>query len=319
LLCVAVTLRVQGLPVAATLDPFCAGLAFFLAGGRAGCTLVGCCHGHPSTVGIRYPRGHAKEGFPDYLVGIRLFPVQLLEFIGLVIIGITTFTMVPFAAPGRALLWYLFSYALLRFALEELRADERPHVMGMSVPRWMCLGEFAFTLALTQPAGWIPIVAVATGLALHLGRDRDRGLLSSGHVQELRALVEAVRTLDASDGPRAWSTSRLVTLAISGNRSADERGTLHVSLCLPSRRENLRLACQLAAEAFPGLDPDRAVFGGSNTLHCLLPGGFASATPRHVFQRLYRTVLTSSSSEPIAAHPAPTSPPLIPWYWRVSN
>ena len=159
-------MRLQGLPLGATLDPFCAGLAFFLAGGRAGCLLVGCCHGHPSTVGIRYPPGHAKEGFPSYLTDIRLFPVQLLEFLGLLAIGVTTFVIVLVAAPGYATIWYLFSYALLRFALEELRGDERPHFLGMSVPRWMCLAEFAFTLALTQPAGWLPIVVVAAGLAL---------------------------------------------------------------------------------------------------------------------------------------------------------
>jgi hypothetical protein len=322
LLSVAITLRVQGLPVAATLDPFCAGLAFFLAGGRAGCTLVGCCHGHPSTIGMRYPRGHAKEGFPDYLVGIRLFPVQLLEFAGLLMIGVTTFMIVPFAAAGCALLWYLFSYALLRFALEELRADERPHFLSMSVPRWMCLGEFAFTLALTQPAGWIPIVAVAGALAWHLGRDGDRHLLSPGHVKELRSLVETFRTLEGgADGPRAWSTSRCVTLAISDDGSDNDHRTLHLSLCLPSRHENLRLACQLAAEAFPRLDPDRAVFGGSNTLHFLLPGrsAAAAANPRRVFQRLYRGLLIGEVPEAIAAPPAASSPPLIPWYWRVSN
>lgn len=322
LLSVAFLLRVQRLPIAATLDPFCAGLAFFLAGGRAGCLLVGCCHGHPSTIGIRYPRGHAKQGFPDYLTGIRLFPVQLLEFTGLVVIGVTTFMIVPFAAPGRALLWYLFSYALLRFALEELRADERPHLLSMSVPRWMCLGEFAFTLALTQPAGWIPIVAVATGLALHLGRDRDRDLLSPAHVKELRSLVETFRILEGGgEGPRAWSTSRRVTLAISADGSDDDHQALHLSLCLPSRHENLRLACQLAAEAFPRLDPDRAMFGGSNTLHFLLPGadGPTAANSRRVFQRLYRGLLTGEVREAIAIPPAPSPPRLIPWYWRVSN
>lgn len=325
LLSVAVILELQGLPVAATLDPFCAGLAFFLAGGRAGCLLVGCCHGHPSTIGIRYPPGHGKDGFAAYLTDIRLFPVQLLECLGLLIIGVTTFMIVPFAAPGRALIWYLFSYALLRFALEELRGDERPHFLSMSVPRWMCLAEFAFTLALTQPAGWVPILVVATGLALYLGRDHDRQLLSSSHVKELRALVETFRRLEqAPTGPLAWSTSRRVTLAISETVHEDSQrrpGTLHLSLCLPSRHENLGLACQLAVEAFPTLDPVRAIYGGSNTLHFLIQDGESPvvANPRAVFHQLYRSLLIKPVAEMTTVPTAPSSPQLIPWYWRVTN
>ncbi len=230
--------------------------------------------------------------------------------------------IVPFAPPGRALIWYLLSYALLRFALEELRADERPHLLSMSVPRWMCLGEFAFALAFTQPAGWVLMMVVATALALYLGRDRDRHLLSVGHVKELRSLVETFRTFEGdADGPRAWSTSRHVTLAISDGGSENGHRTLHLSLCLPSRHENLRLVSQLAAEAFPRLDPDRAIFGGSNTLHFLLTEGERSvaANPRRVFQRLYRRLLTGSVPEATPLRPAPSSPPLIPWYWRVTN
>lgn len=322
LLTVAATLALAGLPVRATLDPLCAGLAFFLAGGRVGCLLVGCCHGHPSAVGIRYPEGHAREGFARYLTDVRLFPVQLLELLGLLIIGGTTFILVVAAQPGTPLVWYLFSYAILRFALEELRGDERPHFLDMSVPRWMCLGELVFTLALTQPAGWVYIVIVETGLALHLGRDQDRRLLLPGHVKELRALVETFRTLDAEvAGTRAWSSSRRVTLAISGDGSEAGYGALHLSLCLPSRHEHLRLACQLAAEAFPGLDPERAMFGGSNTLHFLLPAGDApaDAKARRVFQRLYRGLLTRAVPETALLQPAASAPPLIPWYWRGRN
>ena len=318
LLCVVVTLWLQGLPVSATLDPFCAGLAFFLAGGRAGCSMVGCCHGHPSGVGFRYPSGHAKQGFASYLTEIRLFPVQLLEFVGLVLIGVITFMLVALAQPGAATIWYLFSYALLRFALEELRADDRPHFFTMSVARWMCLGEFAFILALSQPPGWIPILLVSTGLALHLGRDTDRRLLASGHIQELRELLERFRKVqDPPPAPLAWSTSRRVTLAIS--RAPHEAGeALHISLCLPSRKENLELACRLAAEAYPQLDPSRAVYRGSNTLHFALPQTESSITPtsRLVFEKLYRKLLKKATTPETEDHPSRSAPLLIPWYWR---
>jgi hypothetical protein len=321
LLCAAVTLGAQGLPVSATLDPFCAGLAFFLAAGRAGCSMVGCCHGHPSTVGFCYPTGHAKDGFAWYLTGIRLFPVQLLEFVGLLLIGVITFVLVPLAAPGAAMIWYLFSYALLRFALEELRADERPHFFTMSVARWMCLGEFAFILALTQPTGWVPILVVATGLALHLGRDKDRRLLAPSHVRELRQLLEQFRkTNEPPSGPLAWSTSRGVTLAIS-MAPHETSQAMHISLCLPSRRENLQLACALAAEAFPQLDPLRAVYPGSNTLHFVVPREEAASSPvsRAVFQQLYRNLLVKPAAPATDSRSRVAVPQLIPWYWRGTN
>ena len=68
-----------GAPVLASLDAVSLGLATFLAFGRIGCLSAGCCHGLPSSVGVVYGHEHARQGFSRHLVGVRLFPVQILE------------------------------------------------------------------------------------------------------------------------------------------------------------------------------------------------------------------------------------------------
>jgi hypothetical protein len=65
--CSALLLRLAGLPVLPYLDILVIGLGLFLACGR------------PWRYGIRYSRVHVKAGFPRYLAGVRIFPVQALE------------------------------------------------------------------------------------------------------------------------------------------------------------------------------------------------------------------------------------------------
>jgi hypothetical protein len=315
LLAAAIALRLLHLPVAATLDPLCAGLAFFLAGGRAGCLMAGCCHGHPSTVGLCYPTAHAAEGFPEHLTGIRLFPVQLLELAGLLLIGATTFLAVPLAPSGSAAAWFLLSYALLRFSLEGLRGDDRPYLWSMSVPRWMCLAEFSFVAAAALHERALPVIAVTAALTVYLGRDTGRRLLDSGHLTELRTLLDDYRSLDnPPTNALAWSTSQRVTLAIS-----HEPHRLNISLCLPHRQENLSLAAQLAASAFPQLDPNRALYAGGNVLHFALSQETEPVRSdwRTTYRRLYRTLLLQRTPAPVPLRqhqPAPSAQP-APWYW----
>jgi hypothetical protein len=316
LLCVAAFLYWRGLPVSATLDPFCAGLAFFLAGGRAGCCLVGCCHGHPSSVGFCYPAGHAADGFSAHLVGIRLFPVQALEFIGLVAIGVSTAVAIPFAEPGHPTVWFLLSYSLIRFSLEEIRADERPFLWEMSLPRWMCLAEVTFALAWTHPTGWIAIAFVVIALGLHLGRSSSRRVLRVSHIEELRTILRNYQSREARTSPVAWATSQRVTVAVSPTLSQN----LHVSLCLTSRSEDVPLLSKLAAHAFPQLDPESGLYSGFNTLHFALPQGHGSQAPdaQRVFQRLYRQLLTPVAAVRVLQTITP-SPQPTPWYWRETS
>src|SRR5262249_1709975 len=59
-------------PLLPYLDIVILGIGTFLACGRIGCLLVGCCHGRPWRWGVRYGAEHADAGFPPYLVGVRL-------------------------------------------------------------------------------------------------------------------------------------------------------------------------------------------------------------------------------------------------------
>ncbi|MCC6539681.1 MAG: prolipoprotein diacylglyceryl transferase [Bryobacterales bacterium] len=310
---VSAVLAACRMPVLATLDAFCAGLAFFLAAGRAGCLLVGCCHGYPTAAGIRYPESHVRDGFPAYLAGIRLFPVQLLELAGLCAIGVTALAAVLLSAPGTACAWFLVAYALLRFALEELRGDERPHWLEMSVPRWMCLAEGCGVAAAGLGASGLPAIAVAVGTALYFGRKPARRLLDTAHVAELRALL---RTPVAA----AQSTTRRATLAVS---RGGQRNGWHVSLGLPLLADEAWLACRLAARAFPHLETGGAVYSEGNVLHFRLvrldpPSG---TDERDTFRRLYRTVVLHRQAPGPGAHrpstPVSASLAAAPWYWKV--
>lgn len=68
----------RGRPLAAHLDVAAIAVAAFLAFGRVGCLMVGCCHGAPAGLGVRYGVAHGRAGFPPALVGVRVFPTQLL-------------------------------------------------------------------------------------------------------------------------------------------------------------------------------------------------------------------------------------------------
>src|SRR5207253_2733687 len=114
----------------------------FLAFGRVGCTMVGCCHGRPGRIGLCYREEHADEGFPRYLVGVRLVPVQALESLGVAaIVGVGVALVVAGSTSGTALAWYAAAYAVLRFFLEFLRGDAgRRYSWGFSEAQWTSLG-----------------------------------------------------------------------------------------------------------------------------------------------------------------------------------
>src|SRR5262245_44336854 len=71
------TLRSLGQPVLPYLDVMVIGKGVLLAIGRFGCFMVGCCHGRPCGVGVCY--SDVKNGFARHYIGVRLFPVQLIE------------------------------------------------------------------------------------------------------------------------------------------------------------------------------------------------------------------------------------------------
>jgi hypothetical protein len=104
-----------GLPVIAGLDRMVVALGGFLVLGRLGCLTSGCCHGRPAGVGVRY----GADAVPAALVGVRLFPVPLVEAVWTAAITSIAGTFLG-AAPGSALIFWLAAYGSARFVLELL-------------------------------------------------------------------------------------------------------------------------------------------------------------------------------------------------------
>ncbi len=301
--CSAGTLWALGQPVLSYLDVIAVGLTVFLAGGRTGCLLVGCCHGRPSSLGIRYGEECARDGFPRHLVGVRLFPVQAVEAAGLLLIGLAGLAALLFARPGAVFTWFLVAYAIMRFGLEGLRGDPRPHLLGLSQNRWMCLGELGLALWLSRSSAGLDrarelaIVALlalilALGLVLVRASDSRRRLLAGGHVRELRELVRAESSSSLSaDDVDVRTTSRGVAVAVS-RIGADGAGSLQASFSLPAGPGDIALLCEFAAGALPQLVPGSGQLTGETVLHVVAPAGASGEdSPASVAGALYGAVV----------------------------
>ncbi|WP_437656669.1 prolipoprotein diacylglyceryl transferase family protein [Sorangium sp. So ce1182] len=276
-------------PILPYLDCVSVGLSVFLAFGRMGCLLVGCCHGHPASIGVRYGEECARDGFPAHLVGVRLFPVQALEALSLSGIALVGLGLAAGSEPGRALAWFLAAYAVLRFGLEGLRSDERPHLLGLSQARWMALAELGAALAIGERSA-LPtpgrigaaVFLLATLLvALVLARRLDPrpGLLARAHLSDVRAnVIAAARAASAGGSPaiEVRRTSAWVSTGVSlfeGGRAA------HVSIALPPNHHDLRLLCDVAAGALPELEAGSGHTSPAALLHVRVPLPLAAALP----------------------------------------
>lgn len=227
----------SGGPVVLGWDVISVAICWFLAAGRLGCLTVGCCHGVPARVGIRHPPEH---DLPPRVAGRRLLPVQLIEALGLVGIGLVGLPMAA-GPPGRATVWFLAAYAVLRFGTESLRGDRRPAVLGVSVPRAMCSVQLGASVVAAEawlvpgPPGRTVVVGGAAllaagvaGLGLTAARGRDP-LTTPDHLDETWTTI-ALLSSDARGGdPATARTSSDMTIAVSAVDSA----TLHVSLSHP--------------------------------------------------------------------------------------
>jgi hypothetical protein len=265
------------IPAGRYLDVVAPSLALFLAVGRIGCLLAGCCHGRPSRLGIRYPHEFAREG-QGHLAGIRLFPVQALEGVGLLLIAVTSTAALPFARPGHVLIWFLLSYGIMRFGMEGLRGDHRPHILGFSVARWMSLLQVLFAVGLAGTASsraWIGLAAVPPSVALTLAiarrRDRRVLLIRPKHVEELRGLVLEELERPARNTPRLRTSSAGLGLALSLDAAQGPSTVAHISLSLPEFQGDLLLLCAVAARAFPHLRSGASRFTQGRVLHLAVP------------------------------------------------
>ena len=233
---VALYLWAAGGPVLPGLDVLAVALCVFLAAGRVGCVIGGCCHGHPAPIGPVYP----AAGLPERLHGVRLFPVQLVESVGLLGIGAVGFVLAG-SRPGTATVWVLATYATVRFGVEALRGDRRPSVAGVSVPRVMAVMQLLAAVVASEVwlvpdgpgrrhlAAAVPLAAVLVAGFL-LDRRRHDPLAAWAHLDEVWSTIRTLARSAAGEQPVVATTSRGLHLAASWSDAG-----LHVSLSHPSR------------------------------------------------------------------------------------
>lgn len=169
-------LKKEGFPRIKALDLGGMILPLGLFFGRMGCFFGGCCFGRPTDAwyGISFPAwSPASEAqWRAHLLShpsepsLPVVPTQLLEALGSLLVALV---IIGFVQPrkrfdGQTFCVSMVAYAVLRFMLEWLRADDRGGVLGLSTSQWI----------------GILVVACALGLwpifARRSARERERAL-----------------------------------------------------------------------------------------------------------------------------------------------
>ena len=216
------TLWLLGQPILRYLDVIVVGKGILLAIGRIGCFKVGCCHGRPSRVGVRY--AEFKAGFARHYAGVRLFPVQLLEALTvLCLTGACGYLLLSDAQPGTSLSLYVAGYAAARFVSELLRGDpQRPYLLGYSEAQWTAVLLLNLIVGL-EYASVLPfhvshvIVAGSVLLAMPVISRTQHRLLAPRHVAEL---AEAFELVSHTDAEKIQTVRTSQGVQVSGSRLA---------------------------------------------------------------------------------------------------
>jgi phosphatidylglycerol:prolipoprotein diacylglycerol transferase len=128
--------------------------------GRLGCFMHGCCHGRVTDgpLGITFPRFspawvlHVQEGrLPDSAPrSLPVLPTQLFEAgANLVLFAVLTWLYRRRRnRVGLTTAAYLMGYAVIRFAVESLRGDQRQAVGPLSISQAISLAVFVLGLAI---------------------------------------------------------------------------------------------------------------------------------------------------------------------------
>lgn len=246
----ALGLHLAGEPVRPGLELVTLGAGTFLVFGRLGCLRVGCCHGRPHRTGIAYGEEHGRAGFPVYLVGVRLFPVQLAESLATLLLVVMAGVMFAFPhVPGQVLAYYVSMYAGIRFTLELIRGDDdRPIALGLSEAQWIALGSAwlmvwaarAWKLNLGAFHWSMAIGLTAGALAVAVAARREGWRLEQPRA--LRELGEALLRLRGRGGRKLVTDETRGGLKLS---FSIEDGVEHYGVSPLSERAARRVARQI--------------------------------------------------------------------------
>lgn len=206
------TLLLVGGPILSYLDSVVVGIGVFLAFGRVGCLMVGCCHGRPARLGVRYSFAHVREGLAARYAGVRLFPVPAIESLAtLAAVGLAVDA--SWRGPGAGVAAFVVAHGVVRFVLEYARGDSgRRYLLALSEPQWTAM-LLATAVVAAEAAGTLPgdprhIVVVAllaaaaatTMLVALLRRNTDRVLLTPRHLDEVASVVAHLAGRAGVDG-----------------------------------------------------------------------------------------------------------------------
>jgi prolipoprotein diacylglyceryltransferase len=288
-------LWLRGAPILPYLDVAVLGLGAFLTFGRLGCFMVGCCFGCPHTIGVVYRDVHAAAGFDRCLVGVRLFPTQLLEAAWslALVAGGAWLVWRRQLAPGDLLAGFILLYASARFVLELVRGDAfRPIVGGFSEAQWTSLVAvgavlLAERLSLLPAHRWHQALATLVPFGIFfvaswrfLGTPRHR-LLHPQHVREVAQALELLGNV-----PRAPSTVAVGTTSlgvrISGQRLDGPDGPIeHFAISQADdtmSEETAQVVTDLIQRLRRQASRTELIVGQLGVFHLLLHGQSTNAT-----------------------------------------
>jgi prolipoprotein diacylglyceryltransferase len=276
----AILLWLLGQPLLPFLDVLILGAGAARAIGYFGCLRAGCCHGRPSRWGVIYDDQYTHI-LPAALLGVRLFPVQVVEAFwttGIVAAGCAL--ILRQYEPGIGLAWFIVTYCPARFVFECLRWPPNYHFKsGLSQHQWISVALVLFVVALegnsVLPFSFWHVVillalllATATLVIERRTRSVTRELAHPEHIREVTAAMTSLRKLPGFGIPVDCTS---LGLQVSAGKITNNAGEIdHYTL---SRREGLtKAAVDLLATAIRQTHAGRVevLAGNNNVFHLLV-------------------------------------------------
>lgn len=132
--------RRHRIPFFRVADLYVPGILIGHAIGRVGCVAAGCCYGRKAPTdsiwGIIYPAGPFAIAPTDYPV----YPVQLFESLGLLLIFVGLIIFRRFKTfDGQLFVLYLIFYPIVRIIVENFRGDS---IRGFLIEGWLSTSQF---------------------------------------------------------------------------------------------------------------------------------------------------------------------------------
>lgn len=282
---------IMGQPVLRNLDIMIIGVGVTYACGRVGCLRAGCCYGRPFLWGFCYPATYLEHGFPEGLIGVKLFPSQLLESLWMwSTTAIACSLLLSGAQPGAAFASFVVLYSAGRFFSDFYRLEAGFCVRGLSesqiasiVMTCVVFGSEQMALLPAQPIhGVIALLLLIVGIPRLLNRSDHELLFTTGHVIEIANAVKSANNnriassqqISGTRVPKMSVERTSLGLLISAGTICTNEGSL-IHYCF-SRKATLRdSTAQALARLISDID-GRAGKGslikGSGAFHVVIGG-----------------------------------------------